>query len=416
MLTDLWPTEHAPGEAPWAAIPGLLLRERHHEVSVAFLRRVCPPARLVQAATHPRRFLAELDGWLREAVFTSPTHGQFVKSCWYTSPPRHMSQHTWGSWAHVLAGRRLRRLAADLEPDVLHAHFAVPAGALAGLLAPRLGIPYVVSVHGADLEYTAKLSAKAAGVVGTVLSSADAVIANSSLSATRMERQWAVKHVTTLWQGGDSAVSANAAVGDPVRILTVGHLYESKGYGETATILSLARAKGARFRWTIVGRGTVGDRLRLETILQSSGLTDVTSVISQLTNSEVLHTMTESDVFLLLSKREAYGVVYAEALGAGLAVVGSDAAGAVHDFCRSGAPVLSVRPAVTEATTQLVTDLLLDSSRIAARKCESAEWSRQHLGWGRYVDGLEEVYRRVVSERHAAGDRGASGRTGSWEG
>jgi glycosyltransferase involved in cell wall biosynthesis len=126
----------------------------------------------------------------------------------------------------------------------------------------------------------------------------------------------------------------------------------------------------------------------------------VTSVIPHLTNSEVLHRMAESDVFLLLSKREAYGVVYAEALGAGLAVIGSSAAGAVKDFCQAGGPVFSVEPKVTEETTQLITSILMDSSLLARRKREASEWSRQHLGWGRYVDGLEEVYRKVIVQRH----------------
>jgi teichuronic acid biosynthesis glycosyltransferase TuaC len=404
VLTDVWPTSHAPGEAPWAAIPGLLLQERHHEVAVAFLRRLFPPERLAQSIVYPRRFAREFDAWLQESLLAKPSYSQFVESCWYTSPPRGTSHHTWGDWAYLFAGRKLRRLASSFRPNVIHAHFAVPAGAAAQRLASHLDIPYVVSVHGADLEYTATLSARAADVVGTVLRSADAVIANSSLSAKRMERQWAVTNATILWQGGDSPVHTESVVSDPVRILTVGHLYENKGHREAATILSLAKTKGARFRWTIVGRGTIGDRQRLEAILESAGLTDVTSVIPHLSNSGVLHTMAESDVFLLLSKLEAYGVVYAEALGAGLAVVGSSTAGAVSDFCQAGAPLFSVEPRVTEETTQLITGILMDSSLLAQRKREAADWSRQHLGWGRYVDGLEGVYRGVVAARHGASD------------
>jgi glycosyltransferase involved in cell wall biosynthesis len=293
----------------------------------------------------------------------------------------------------------MRRVASSFHPDVLHAHFAVPAGSAARRLASSLGIPYVVSVHGADLAYTATLSGRAAELVGEVLRAADAVIANSGLSAEQMEQQWAVKAATILWQGGDSVDCSQAAVGEPVRILTVGHLYESKGYREAATILSFARTQGARFRWTIVGRGTIEDRHRLDAVLEGAGLKDLTSVIAQLDNCGVLRTMAESDVFLLLSKREAYGVVYAEALGAGLAVIGSSAAGAVKDFCRSGAPVFSVEPKVDDETTQLITKILMDRPLLARRKLEAAEWSRQHLGWGRYVDGLEEVYRRVVTQR-----------------
>src|SRR5688572_19415177 len=53
---------------------------------------------------------------------------------------------------YVLAGLWVgRRLVDSFQPDVIHAHFAVPAGALAWLLSRMTGVPYVLTVHLGDV-------------------------------------------------------------------------------------------------------------------------------------------------------------------------------------------------------------------------------------------------------------------------
>src|SRR5688500_12511598 len=43
-----------------------------------------------------------------------------------------------------------RRLLSSFKPEVIHAHFAVPAGALAWALSRMTGIPYILTIHLGD--------------------------------------------------------------------------------------------------------------------------------------------------------------------------------------------------------------------------------------------------------------------------
>src|SRR5574339_928690 len=53
---------------------------------------------------------------------------------------------------YVLAGLLVgRRLIHDFRPEVIHAHFAVPAGALAWMLSRLTRVPYVLTVHLGDV-------------------------------------------------------------------------------------------------------------------------------------------------------------------------------------------------------------------------------------------------------------------------
>ncbi len=39
-----------------------------------------------------------------------------------------------------------------LKPDLIHAHFAMPSGGAAAIVSKALGIPYVLTLHGSDVN------------------------------------------------------------------------------------------------------------------------------------------------------------------------------------------------------------------------------------------------------------------------
>ena len=68
----------------------------------------------------------------------------------FPQPPRRLLFERLGDVAYVALRRRLASLRAA-GFDLIHAHQALPDGALAARLSADLGVPYVVTVHGADV-------------------------------------------------------------------------------------------------------------------------------------------------------------------------------------------------------------------------------------------------------------------------
>ena len=398
FVTDEWPTGARPGAAPWVSTPALRLRERGNSVSVLLLRRLFPPARVVSSVPSPRRLLAETKHWLDQEITAPPLHSELVKVARYSSPPRPWFHHSWGHWAAVTAGRQISAHCQSFQPQIVHAHFASPSGWLAMSLSSRFAAPYVVSVHGADINFTANISERARRTVAEVLTNANCVIANSGPSKeTVMHLSQGQAACCRLWQGGDAPFPASPSVSRPLRILSVGDIVPSKGHYEAARLLSMASHKGIDFRWTVVGRGSLSDTAAFRSLIRGLGLRGRTQWIPELPNESVLRAMSQSDVFLLLTKQEAYGVVFAEAVSAGLLVIGSSRAGAMRDFQEAGAPVVSMEPAVTSRNLDRLIALLSDAQSIARAKADSADWGKRNLGWDRYVDQLESIYVRCLT-------------------
>jgi teichuronic acid biosynthesis glycosyltransferase TuaC len=94
------------------------------------------------------------------------------------------------SWdARLLYRETSARIRAAIEPaavDLVDAHYAYPDGAAAALLAQDLGVPFVLSVRGSDLEVLARDPARR-GPIARTRRDASAVIAVSRSLARRAE-------------------------------------------------------------------------------------------------------------------------------------------------------------------------------------------------------------------------------------
>src|SRR5436305_1874812 len=128
----------------WASRQALAARDAGAEVQVLVLHRPLPPlaalrsgdARRARAAIRqPRR--AMLDGIE-------------VRYLRYLSPPRPWSYQAWGAWAAPVLAPALRLARRRFAFDLIHAHYAVPAGDAVRRAVPSA--PVVLSVHGHDVQ------------------------------------------------------------------------------------------------------------------------------------------------------------------------------------------------------------------------------------------------------------------------
>lgn len=114
----------------------------------------------------------------------------------------------------------------------------------------------------------------------------------------------------------------------PPRILSVGHVVERKGYLEAAEALAAAVGQDpGPWRWRVIGddRFEPGYARRFREHVERLGLGSRLEFSGPTSPEETARAYPEADVFLLPSSFEAFGMVYIEALAAGLPVVAFDA-------------------------------------------------------------------------------------------
>jgi glycosyltransferase involved in cell wall biosynthesis len=172
--------------------------------------------------------------------------------------------------------------------------------------------------------------AAAAHVVVTSASTARIVIADYEVPSGR---------VSVVRPGIDPVPPALGSKDGIVRLLSVGSVMPGKGYdvlvAAAATIVDLP------WRLTIAGDRTRNPAAaaRLDSDVAACGLGDRVAVLGAVSPERVIELYLASDVFVLASRFEGYGMALAEAIAHGLPVI-STMAGAIPDTVPAGAGLL----------------------------------------------------------------------------
>lgn len=242
------------------------------------------------------------------------------------------------------------RLVAGSSFDVVHSFFAVPSGSAGMALARRASVPHVLTVIGADIFDPSRLSpdrfAPLGAVVGRVVRGADAVTAISQDIAQRAKALTGRADISVVSCAVDAPPLPKpdrAALGwspDEVVVLTIARLVGRKGLD---TLIGAVGRAGPPIRLEIVGDGP--ERVTLEALAWTEAPGRVSFAGPVDANSKALR-LASADAFALVSAHEGFGLVYLEAMHAGLPVIAGDLGGQT-DFLRDGANALLVPPGGT---------------------------------------------------------------------
>ncbi len=221
----------------------------------------------------------------------------------------------------------LRRVCAERgAPDIVHAHF-LGVAAIAAPVCREKNLPLVIT------EHTSALNAPDPGkaLVKTMRKTyplADALLVVSSLLAGSIYRHTGAKAVVVpniIDTQSFSVVKEDNVPGEPFRFVASGFLIERKGYDLLLRAAGDLRRRGYALALTVFGDGP--EREALEKLAESEGVRDCVDFRGQCTRGELGEAYPQMDAFVLASRRETFGVVYIEAMAAGLPVIATRCGG-----------------------------------------------------------------------------------------
>ena len=251
-------------------------------------------------------------------------------------------------WALIPALRLHRRV----RFDAIHAHFAVPTGALAWAVSVATGVPYVLTAHLGDvpggvpgqtdslfrwvMPFTRPIWSKAAACTAV-----SAFVAGLGMSAYHRE-------VSVIPNGvGRIPLSEPPPAKSPVRLLFAGRLSQQKNV--PLALRALAQLPDIEWRLDVVGDGPF--RAEAEAIAASAIPPGRVRFHGWLAPEPLSDIRAQSQILLMTSHSEGLPMIAVEALFDGLAIVSTDIPGMrdvlVHE--RNGLAVPPSPEALAEA-------------------------------------------------------------------
>jgi glycosyltransferase involved in cell wall biosynthesis len=307
----------------------------------------------------------------------------------------------------------------DLGDDFPHAAAGTRAAAAARLAAQPRGRPIVIdglafgalpeaaeALHGSHsvvalvhhpLALEAGLSAADAARLHAseraALAAARHVVTTSTATARLLAADYEVpsERLSVVEPGTDRVVLQPRRHDGAVVLLAVGSVIPRKGYD----VLVAALARLRHLSWRLVIAGDCGRSpetfRRLEADIANLGLADRVTLLGAVAADELTSLYATSDLFVLPSRFEGYGMAYAEALAHGLPVIGTTA-GAVPQTVPGDAGVLLPPDDVDAlaATLQQLVESPDERERLAAgaRAAAFPSWREQGARFARVLDRL----------------------------
>jgi glycosyltransferase involved in cell wall biosynthesis len=201
------------------------------------------------------------------------------------------------------------------------------------------------------------------------LARADHAVVTSPMTARILMRDYHVTpdRLTVARPGTDRATPRPHSAGLDVALLAVGSVVPGKGYD--SLIDALGRLRELAWHLLIVGnrKGNLDTTTALDAQIARLGLSGRVRFAGALAPDQVAAQYQAADVFVLPSRFETYGMVYAEAMANGLPIVATTA-GAIPDTVPASAGVLvptDDAAALAAALGSLITDPA-ERARLAA--------------------------------------------------
>ncbi len=292
-----------------------------------------------------------------------------------------------GLWA----GLRLVRL---FRPDVIHVHFAVPAGALAWMLSKLTRTPYVLTAHLGDVpggvpEKTNDWFRLIFPTTRWIWRDASARVAVSEYT-----RSLALKHYNEeilVIPNGIDVDGDNGAlmrVNDPPVIVFAGRFMEQKS--PLQIIETLSEIKDIPWKCVMIGDGPLMPEVKKS--IEELGLGDHFILTGWITPDQVMKQFAQSDILFMPSLSEGLPVVGVQALSKGLAIVASRVGGFV-DLVDEGQSGYLVEVGNSEGFKSRLQELLTNPSRLLSLRQASLEKAKSFE-----ITKIAEQYEKIFIE------------------
>jgi glycosyltransferase involved in cell wall biosynthesis len=212
---------------------------------------------------------------------------------------------------------------------VIHAHSLFSNGYIAMKLKQNYGVPYIVAVRNTDVNTFFKYMVHLRGLGVQILEKADRVIFLSKSYRDNVIENFVplnlkenIYNKTSIIPNGiddfwfkNKGNAKNIPDKKNLKLLYVGVINKNKNISTTVKAIRILQQEGYNVKLTIVGR--IQDKFIYNQIKKMPFI----NYISLKPKEDLIEIYRGNDIFVMPSKHETFGLVYAEALSQGLPII-----------------------------------------------------------------------------------------------
>ena len=290
----------------------------------------------------------------------------------------------------------IARIIKQFKPNLVYAHQIIPSGGIAFYIKKEYGIPYIIYEHGADIisnstgEGFALRNSFNFNFSRKVLGAASFVLTNSQRMRNELLKLFnnirvSINHLGVNFGRYKDFKERDRTKKERFTMVSLCYLDESKRIQDNIMAVMELLKKGYDISYDIYGRGQYESRLKRLVEINQFG--ERIRFMGFLRNEDVIDTLNKYDLFSLPSWEEAFGVVYLEALAAGIPVVGTQNEGP-DEINRYGDIIYTVPRSNIKALVGTIEGLIEYYNSSKERVMLGQKVIMEEFNWSKNIDSL----------------------------
>lgn len=299
----------------------------------------------------------------------------------------------------------VRKVVKEQNISEIHCGRVIHEGLTARLVKLLCGVPFVVYVHGEDVE-TGAISREINALALNVCKNANYVICNSQNSAEIVKRLGYAESnkIKVLHPGVDLEKFRPATNDEDFKsnmnwtgrsvILTVGRLQERKGQDMMIKAMPEIIKAIPEALYVIVGTGD--NEIELKKIISALNMHDFVKILTSVSDEQMIQCYQQCQLFILPNRTigkdiEGFGMVLVEAQASGKPVIAGDSGG-TKETMKIGETGVIVDCTSSIKIANAVIDILADKSKMKKMEIASRIFAEECFGWEAHVEKAQKLF------------------------
>ncbi len=165
-----------------------------------------------------------------------------------------------------------------------------------------------------------------------------------------------------------------------------------KGYDKVITALGKLKQQNQAFIYLLAGKADDAEHIRLTKLIEDNNLVNEVKMIGYLSEEELTPHFLLSDLFIMPSKGEGFGIVFIEAAAHGCKVIGGNIDGST-DALLNGQLGQLINPNEETEILQAIQNALADK---AHQPHQQQQMTIEHFGFDSYLKKVKELLNHPV--------------------
>lgn len=289
---------------------------------------------------------------------------------------------------------RVKRLIRNLNPDILHSHYATGYGLWGAFSGTH---PFILSVWGSDvIDYPNSPLKRLA--LRKVLLAADHITATSEYLKSRTENLIPKRKVRIDVVPFGVGLPTTTSLRHPDGLIKLVYIKaHKKKYGPDVLIKAMRFIlnKLPNIRLTIAGEGEM--TAELKSMARKLDLEKVISFVGFIENAKILSVLSQHDIMVMPSilESESFGVAAIEAASCELPVVASRIGG-IPEVVRDGETGLLVSPGDPGGLADAIIGLASDPNLMKKLGMAGRKFVAENYRWDDNIKQMTELYKSMI--------------------